>query len=187
MARARIPLWDTEGASGDNTVPEDLAAAYLVRKYLVDLAFGSIRFDWYAWGKATTFCVGTEENDPLVLTKAGRSFGILLNWMREAWLTSATIDSSGTWQIALTWSGRAPRDSGTNTGAAGAQQADPGISHGLIVWNPSATLPFAMPETFKNVSQYDIFGNVTPVNGSSVSVGDSPVLLVSRTPTHSQQ
>ena len=48
---AAIPLWDTEGASGDTSVPEDLAAAYLVRKYLVDLAFGSIRYDWYAWAR----------------------------------------------------------------------------------------------------------------------------------------
>ena len=182
-----IPLWDTEGASGDNTVPEDLAAAYLVRKYLVDLAFGSIRFDWYAWGKATTFCVGTEENDPRVLTKAGLSFGILLNWLREASLNGATIDASGTWQIALTWTGRAPRVAGEAIGPSAELQSrpsHPGVSHGLIVWNPSATVQFAIPGTLQAVAQYDIFGNVTPVDGTSVTVGASPVLLVSRMLPH---
>ena len=154
-----IPLWATEGASGDNTtVPESLAAAYLVRKYLVQLAFGSIRFDWYAWGKATTFCVGTEENDPRVLTEAGRAFGILLNWLHGASLTGASIDSSYTWQIGLTL-------------------ADG--NHALIVWNPNATVPFTIPAALHFVSQHDIFGNATPVEGSSVSIGGSPVLLMS--------
>ncbi len=153
-----IPVWASEGASGDNTTaPESLAAAYLVRKYLVHLAFGSIRFDWYAWGKATTFCVGTEENDPRVLTEAGRAFGILLNWLHGASLTGASIDASGTWQIGLTL---------------------PGGNHALIVWNPNTTVPFAIPSALQSVSQHDIFGNSTPVEGSSVTVGDSPVLLI---------
>jgi len=153
-----IPLWATEGASGDNTTaPESLAAAYLVRKYLVHLAFGSIRFDWYAWGKATTFCVGTEENDPRELTEAGRAFGILLNWLHGASLTGASIDASGTWQIGLILAGG---------------------NHGLIVWNPAATVQFAIPSTLHSASQHDIFGNATPVDGSSVTIGDSPVLLM---------
>ncbi|MFZ0934242.1 MAG: carbohydrate binding domain-containing protein [Bryobacteraceae bacterium] len=154
-----MPVWATEGATGDNTTaPEDLAAAYLVRKYLVHLAFGSIRFDWYAWGKATTFCVGTEENDPRVLTEAGRAFGILLNWLHGAWLTSASIDTLGTWQIGLDL---------------------PGGNRGLIVWNPNTTVSFAIPGTFHSVSQHDIFGNVTAVEGSTVTIGYSPVLLIS--------
>ena len=155
-----IPVWATEGASGDNTtVPEDLAAAYLVRKYLVHLAFGSIRFDWYAWGKATTFCVGTEENDPRVLTEAGRAFGILLNWLRDASLTGASIDTQHTWQIALTLAGGNPA---------------------LIVWNPDKTVQFAVPSTLRAASQHDIFGNATPVQGNSVSISGSPLLLVSQ-------
>ena len=152
-----MPLWATEGASGDTTTaPESLAAAYLVRKYLVHLAFGSIRFDWYAWGKATTFCVGTEENDPRTLTEAGRAFGILLAWLRGASLTGASIDSFGTWQIDLTM---------------------PGGSRGLIVWNPNATMQFTIPDGLHVVTQHDIFGNVTPVVGSTVSVSYSPILL----------
>jgi hypothetical protein len=159
------PLWDTEGASGDSSVPEDLAAAYLVRKYLVDLAFGSIRYDWYAWGKATTFCVGTEENDPRVLTEAGRAFGLLLDWLRDASLTGASIDPAGTWQIALSWLHRSAHSGDS-------------LSRGLIVWNPSTTVQFAIPsELQQDASRYDIFGNVSAVAGPTVMVGSSPVLL----------
>ena len=155
-----MPMWATEGASGDNTTtPESLAAAYLVRKYLVHLAFGSVRFDWYAWGKATTFCVGTEENDPRTLTEAGRAFGILLAWLHGASLTGASIDGSKTWQIDL---------------------AMPGGSRGLIVWNPNTTVPFAIPSGIGAVTQHDILGNITPVVGSTVSVGYSPILLRTR-------
>jgi hypothetical protein len=159
-----IPLWDTEGASGDSTVPEDLAAAYLVRKYLVDLAFGSIRYDWYAWGKATTFCVGTEENDPRVLTKAGRAFGILLDWLHDASVTSASIDAAGTWQIGFSW-----LDRSSHTGDR--------VIRGMIVWNPATTVQFAVPGNLAGASLYDIFGAVTAVGGSSVTVGSSPILL----------
>jgi hypothetical protein len=177
---AAIPLWDTEGASGDSTVAEDLAAAYLVRKYLVDLAFGSIRFDWYAWGKATTFCVGTEENDPRVLTEAGRAFGVLLNWLQGAALTSASIDASGTWQIGLNWPhGAFTSASDDAPGIRPIGPLLPGGNHGLILWNPTATVQFALPGALDLVSQYDIFGNATPIGGTTVTIGNSPVLFVS--------
>jgi hypothetical protein len=169
-----LPLWDTEGASGDTTtMPEELAAAYLVRKYLVDLAFGSIRYDWYAWGKATAFCVGTEENDPRVLTKAGVAFGILLNWLNGASLTGASIDASGTWQIGLEWLHSVPL-------AGAGQVRQSGRGRGMIVWNPDAMLQFAVPGALQPFSQYDIFGNAAVVGGTTVAVGNEPVLLIRR-------
>jgi len=178
-------LWDTEGASGDTTTPDDLAAAYLVRKYLVDLAFGSIRYDWYAWGKATSFCVGTEENDPRMLTAAGRAFGILVTWLQGAWLTGASIDASGTWQIELSWpqggslTAEAEDDLPVASGARWRAARRPGGSHGVIVWNPNSDVAFAIPGSMHAVTQYDIFGNAAPVTGISVKVGSSPVLLKS--------
>ena len=151
-----MPLWDTEGASGDTNTPPDQAAAYLVRKYLIDLAFGSGRYDWYTWGAATSFCVGTVENDPRALTKAGQAYRYLFDWLLGASLTQATIDSSGTWQIGLTLA-----------------SGDPG----LIVWNPKQTVPFTIPGGMHALTARDIFGGVSPVQGTSVTVTDSPILL----------
>jgi uncharacterized protein (TIGR03437 family) len=152
------PLWDTEGASGDTTTPPDQAAAYMVRKYLTDLAYGSVRYDWYAWGHATSFCVGTEQNDPRVLTEAAQAYRYLFDWLAGASLSQALIDASGTWQIWLTLA----------TGDAG-----------IIVWNPNQSVPFSVPSAIQARSVRDIFGGVTPLQGSTLTVTDSPVLVTS--------
>jgi hypothetical protein len=52
---AKMPLWTTEGASGDDTTPLDLAAEYIVRRYLTELvppaSIGTrgIRHRSFAW------------------------------------------------------------------------------------------------------------------------------------------
>jgi len=153
-----IPLWDTEGASGDTTTAPDQAAAYMVRKYLADLAFGSGRYDWYTWGKATSFCVGTESNDPRVLTEAGLAYRFMFDWLLGASLNGATIDAAGNWQIQLTL-------------ATGAQ--------GLIIWNPYQNQQFTVPQYLQALTVRDIFGAVNPLQGSTITVTDSPVLISS--------
>jgi uncharacterized protein (TIGR03437 family) len=156
---ASLPLWETEGASGDTTTaPPDLAASYLVRKYLTDLAFGAGRFDWYTWGPATAFCVGTEPNNRVGLTEAGQAYLYMFAWLLGASLTNALIDSAGNWQIWLTL-----MDGGT----------------GLIVWNPNQSQPFNLPSGFVPLTQRDIFGGVQPVSGTTVTVGTAPILLSS--------
>ena len=114
---AKMPLWDTEGASGDNTTPLDQAPKWIARRYLTDLAFGSVRFDWYTWDQAGTFCLGTVENDRRVLTPAGRAYGFLYGWLAGSTLTNALIDAAGNWQIWLT---------------------RPDGSQALVVWNPTS-------------------------------------------------
>jgi len=151
-----MPLWDTEGASGDTTTPPDQAAAYMVRKYLTDLAYGSGRYDWYTWGRATSFCVGTEQADPRALTEAGQAYRYLFDWLLGASLTQAVIDQSGTWQIWLKLA----------TG-------DPA----MIVWNPSQTVQFTIPAAIQARTVRDIFGGAAAVQGATITVTDSPVLL----------
>jgi uncharacterized protein (TIGR03437 family) len=152
------PLWDTEGASGDTATPPEQAAAYMVRKYLTDMAYGSGRYDWYTWGRATSFCVGTEQTDPRALTEAGQAYRYLFDWLLGATLTQATVDQSGTWEIGLTLA----------TGDAAA-----------IVWNPSQTVQFTIPSTIRARTVRDIFGGSTAVQGTTITVTDSPVLLSS--------
>jgi len=153
-----LPLWDTEGASGDTTTPPAQAAAYLVRKYLTDLAYGAGRFDWYTWGAASSFCVGTEQTSPYALTAAGQAYRYLFDWLSGASLTQALIDPSGTWQVWLTL-------------AAGGQ--------GVILWNPDRNATFTIPAALQARAVRDIFGGATPVQGTSLTATDSPVLLTS--------
>lgn len=153
-----MPLWDTEAASGDTTTtPDTTAAAYLVRKYLTDLAYGAGRLDWYTWGPATSFCVGTEMTDARLLTSAGTAYGVLHGWLQGASLTQAAVDAAGDWQIGLTLS------SGKK---------------GLIVWNPNANTTFTIPSTITVSQQQDIFGNLSAFAGATFPVTASPVLLI---------
>jgi uncharacterized protein (TIGR03437 family) len=153
-----LPLWDTEGASGDTTTTEDVGAAWIVRRYLVDLAYGSVRYNWYTWSKGSTFCAATEETDPRQLTKAGLAFQLLQNWLRNASLTSVNIDGAGNWQIGLNLVGG---------------------SAALIVWNPTASTQFSIPGNIQAVTARDIFGGSTAVTGSTITVGANPLLLSS--------
>lgn len=153
---AKMPLWDTEGASGDNTTPLDQAPKWIARRYLTDLAFGSVRFDWYTWDQAGQFCVGAVENDRRVLTAAGRAYGYLFGWLAGATLTNALIDAAGNWQIWLT------RPDGNTA---------------LVVWNPTSTTQFTLPNTFTARSSHDLSGGVHSVSSTTVTVTDSPVLF----------
>jgi hypothetical protein len=153
---ADMPLWDTEGASGDTTTSEDQGAAYIVRRYLVDLAYGAVRYDWYTWSKGYTFCAATEKNDPRQLTKAGVAFGILGRWLSGASLTGVTIDAAGTWQMGLTLAGGTP---------------------GLIVWNPSSSVEFSIPSSLHAATALDIFNGSTAIQGSTITVSAYPLLL----------
>ncbi len=153
---ASMPFWDTEGASGDTTVSEQQGAAYIVRRYLVDLAYGSARYDWYTWSKGSTFCAATEENDPRQLTKAGVAFGILQRWLAGASLNGVVIDAAGTWQMSFTLAG----------GTAA-----------MIVWNPSASVTFSIPSSLQAATALDIFNGSTAVQGSTMPVNGYPLLL----------
>ena len=154
-----MPLWDTEGASGDTTTPLAVAPSYLVRKFLVDLAFGATRFNWYAWGPVTDYFVGTEQNDHSKMTPAGIAYGHLHEWVTGASLTGASVDAAGNWQVALTLAGGA---------------------RGLIVWNPKTPGSFRLPAGFQASSEKTIDGRQFPVSGPTLPVTGEPILLVGK-------
>jgi hypothetical protein len=150
-----MPLWDTEGASGGTKTGAKKAPEYIVRKFLTDLGFGSVRYDWYTWGPATDFCVGTESNDHLT-SAVGKAYGYLHAWLTGATLNQASIDASNNWQIGLSLANG---------------------DKGLIVWNPKNTSQFPVPAGFQLFEEDDIYGGTHPVSGDTVQVGESPVLL----------
>jgi uncharacterized protein (TIGR03437 family) len=153
---AKVPLWITEGGSGDDTTPADVAPTIIPRRFLTELAFGSVRYDWYVWDPASEWCVGTVENDPRVLTPAARAYGFVYGWLAGSTLTQALIDAAGNWQVWLT---------------------RPDGSQALVIWNPSLTTQFKLPGTFAASSSHDLSGGVQSVTGATVTVTDSPILL----------
>ena len=141
-----MPLWDTEGASGDTTTPPAQAAAYIVRKYLTDLAYGSGRYDWYTWGALRPSAWAPSRPARYALTAAGQAYRYLFDWLSGASLTQAVIDSSGTWQIWLTLA------------AGGPGRSSCGIR--------TETRAFTIPAALQARTVRDIFGGATPVAGN---------------------
>lgn len=97
MAKYRLdkmPLWETEGSSGDDTTAPDLAVKYIARKYLTDLAYGAIRYDWFAWDAATFAFPGTVQNDGGGLTAVGRAYRFVYLWLVGSTLTQSLVDSA---------------------------------------------------------------------------------------------
>ncbi len=151
------PLWDTEGASGDATTPKGLAPAYLARKFLIDLAYGARRLDWYSWGPASPFCVATAQNTPSrTQTGAGLAFGTLQSWLIGATISAVGRDASGTWRMSLTLPGGAPA---------------------VIIWNPLGAWPTALPGGLVATQRIDLAGGLSAVSGNSVTARVSPALF----------
>ena len=159
LARHNVtkPLWDSEGASGNLTTPASLGAAFLARKYLVDLVYGAQRFDWYTWGPATDFCVATVNNDAARTTnRAGVAYGVLQGWLVGATVTSAVTDASGNWLIGLTLAG-------------GARAA--------IVWNPLGSTNAVLPGGLSATQRVDLAGLTSAVSGGVVTATVEPALF----------
>jgi len=155
----KMPLWDTEASSGDDTTAPAVAARYIARKYLTELAFGSVRYDWFAWDNVPTDAYpATMQTDRRGLTAAGRAYGFVYNWLVGSTLTQAAIDAAGTWQVWVT------RPDGTRA---------------LVVWNPTNLTQFPIPSSFAPLSIHDLSGGVRSVTGTTIAMTDSPIFVTS--------
>jgi polysaccharide biosynthesis protein PslG len=150
------PLWDTEADWADD--PYDVhegdtnTAAFIAKYYLLQWSGGVSRFVWYAYDGGTWGGFSTTVNgaDPDVT-----AYNTVQQWMEGASMPSACMhDSDNTWTCPLT--------------RAGGYQA-------LVLWNPSQTLNYEVPVQYSDVR--DLSGNVRPLSGGRVPVGESPVLV----------
>jgi hypothetical protein len=154
------PLWITEGATGDNTTPAADAAGLLARKYLVEMLYGSSRFNWYVWGAATPFCLATTDADQSAANAAGVALGALQGWLVGGTIQTTGVDSRQNWTV---------------------QMQTPDGLPGYIVWNPRGAANWPVPAGFRTGEIRDLAGNSRPAAGlTRVAVGPEPVLIVGR-------
>jgi Glycosyl hydrolase catalytic core len=152
------PLWITEGATGDTTTPVADAAGLLARKYLVEMLYGSSRFNWYVWGAATPFCLATSNADQTEATAAGVALGALQGWLVGGTIQATDVDPRQNWTV---------------------QMRTPDGLPGTIVWNPRGTANWPVPAGFVPKEIRDLAGNTRPATGSTrIAVGPEPVLIV---------
>jgi hypothetical protein len=151
------PIWNTEvgwlpGARFDS---DELAAAYLVRTYVLLWASGVQRSYWFSWDAHKGLALETTEPDNQTLRPAGRAFNIVQDWLvgkRVDWCSS---DVENTWKCQLTRSGRSQ----------------------WIVWNPSGTKTFAVPNEWHARSYTPLLDAKHKLTAPAIDATPIPVLI----------
>lgn len=156
------PLWNTEGATGNQNTDENLAVGYLARAYLVNLLYGAQRFNWYAWDRDRDFHLNTVQTDNFTPTAAGNAFGVIQQWLIGATIRNVTTSTDKTWRVELTLA------NGTR---------------GWIIWNPDSAINYPLPSDWNAQTKRDLYGVSTIITGSTnVAVNAVPILIESAPP-----
>jgi polysaccharide biosynthesis protein PslG len=169
------PIIDTEASWGNpnccNFSNPDLQAGFVVRYYVMHLLANVQRYYWFAWDDATAGTLWVADphdiTKPGTLLKPGIAYQQTYNWFVGNTLDPSCTPNGSVWACNI-------------TGANGYQ--------GQIVWDTSQTCK-AGTCTYSNYTfnpmfiQYvTIYGQVIPVNGSTVPIGYQPILLQNMTP-----
>lgn len=124
------PLWNTEsGWSKSKTFSSDEeAAAYVLRSYLLNWAYGVKRFYWYAWDNHNWVGLQMIENDDKTLTPAAKGYATVQRWLIGKKMISCDVDSQGTWECKL--------------------QSSRG-DFATVLWNPMKEVVFDVPASWQ--------------------------------------
>lgn len=156
---AEKPLWSTETgwALPKPFPPGDLAAAYVLRTYVLTWAEGVQRLYWYAWDNHNWVSVQTTEKDSKTQTGAGRAYGTAYKWLVGATLKGCSEDRNHTWTCRLERDGRPE----------------------WLVWNTDHVQDFDVPEDWHAGFSVSLESDRTELSRPSLDVGQLPVLLFS--------
>jgi hypothetical protein len=151
------PLWNTEiGWAFPKPFPsQDLAAAYVVRTYVLNWAGGVQRLYWYAWDNHNWVTIQLTEASSKTLTPAGRAYQTAEEWLVGATLKQCDEDQSHTWICELDREGAPER----------------------LVWNTDHTPEFAVPADWHARYTTSIEGESQALSKSSFMLGQAPVLF----------
>ena len=167
------PVWNTEagwfienrqsevkpqGSRFSKVLTSEEASAYVARSYLLNWAMGISRFYFYSWDSEVG---GLTEADGRTLKPPATAFAETENWLVGARMVSCLSDRIGTWSCELS-------------------RPD---YRAWVVWNPTRTLQFKIPEAWPVRQRRDLSGRRLPLSPASViSIGPTPVLFESRGP-----
>jgi hypothetical protein len=157
-AWSSLPIWCTEGAASSNSIPQ-ADAGIVSRAYLFWWTQDVQNWNWYTWDKGQSAgYVPLSVNPPSEIPAAGGiAYSNTVNWLVGAQMTDKTIDSNGTWVVAL------ERLGSTN-------------AH--ILWNPDITTNYAIPVGWNVYEERDLSNNVTSLIGATnMTVDYSPIIL----------
>jgi len=176
------PLMNTEGSYGH--FPPKLEvdqAAYAARYVLLEAAMKMRKSLWYTWTGLAPLWDSTKQ--PGALTSGGGGYQEVAAWLLGAnMLSSGCLDKSGNFQaniyLCTGWNGTYIVNLGRGQGYKGQVVWFLNtVQGGGVDWR--ATTTYKVPAGF---TQYvDLNGNVHRISGSTIMVGDSPILLQNKT------
>jgi hypothetical protein len=154
------PIWNTEinyGLTGKEVppAPQNEQVRNLVTTYLLNAANGVQRVYWYGWDQQSIVDTMLTEPDGTTLTRAGKAFATVRDWMLGARVTGCTQDADRTWTCTL------DHPDGPRT----------------VYWNSESPVTVTLPP---GTTGYQRVGHrlrdATP--GAELAVGQVPVMVV---------
>jgi hypothetical protein len=151
------PLWCTElgWLPPFRADSDELAAAFLARSYLLAWAAGVQRLYWFSWDAHKGLGLETTEQDSQTLRPAGRAFNIIQEWLVGKRVDWCNADEENNWKCQLSQSGKLE----------------------WIVWNPSGTKTFAVPNAWHARSSTSLFDTKRKLTAPTIDAGPVPVLI----------
>jgi hypothetical protein len=156
------PLWNTEtGWAYPKPFPSaELAAAYVVRSYLLAWWSGVKQFYWYAWDNHAWVSLYLTELDNATPTLAGRAYEIAQNWLVGAHLDACQQDSNDNWIC----------------------QLKRGELTLWVVWNPDGAQSLDSTKLRQAASVTPLLGATGPLSGTNLDINEIPQLITTAQP-----
>jgi polysaccharide biosynthesis protein PslG len=153
-----LPLWDTEGSWGDDSIGDDAhRAAFLAKYFFLQWSRGVDRVVWYAYDGAPQW--GRLIDATGKLLPSGVAYGESYKWIVGATLTQpCSQDQSGTWTCSI---------------------SRPGGYQAQILWNSTVKSSLNVKAPQQMTDYRDLTGSVHPIVGGTVPVQNLPILLES--------
>jgi hypothetical protein len=151
-------IWNTEaGWFLPKPFPTDLAAAYLVRDFIVNWAAGVERLYWYAWDNHGWVSLQTTESDSRTLTPAGQAYGVAFRWLVGSRMSGCSHNGEQTWTCEFEREGNRQR----------------------IMWNAAGPRTIRLPREWHVQNMELLSGEREPISGEELAIGPAPILLLS--------
>jgi glycosyl hydrolase family 39 (putative alpha-L-iduronidase) len=152
------PVWNTEaGWFLPKPFPEDLAAAYVVRDYILNWVAGVQRLYWYAWDNHGWVSLETTQKDSSTLTSAGAAYAVAVRWLSGARILSCNNDSKQRWTCELERGGHKQ----------------------WILWSAAGPSSYHLSPEWRINRREEISGSNDSITTGDINLGPSPVLLES--------
>jgi hypothetical protein len=168
------PLFDTEFSWGENSpFPDpDEQAGFVARALFLHVSAGVSRVYWYSWDVSGTMwnpvstaaCNAPDPSGVGYQCQSGVAFSQFQDWTIGTTMNQACSSVGTVWTCGLT--------------KAGGYQA-------LAVWDTAqscskgfcTTSTYRLPVGTRYIHYRDLSGNMSPISGSTVSIGYKPILL----------